>query len=73
MEEQIKQLGVDNAKLAVRAATGFDQLTPRPNLNPVLEYFDVKPSNYIGTKEKVQLIAKTIYQKENKTGASSKK
>lgn len=35
MEEQIKQLGIDNAKLAVRAATGFDQLTPRPNLNPV--------------------------------------
>jgi len=72
MEDQIKQLGIDNAKLAVRAATGFDQLTPRPNLNPILEHFDVKPGNYIGTKEKIQLITKTIYQKEGK-GNSKKK
>jgi len=42
-------------------------------IEKILEYFDVKPGNYIGTKEKVQLIMKTIFQKENKAGASSKK
>jgi len=38
----------------------------------ILEHFDVKPGNYIGTKEKIQLITKTIYQKEGK-GNSKKK
>lgn len=35
MEEQIKTLGIENARLAVKANTGFDYLTPRPNIAPV--------------------------------------
>jgi hypothetical protein len=35
MEEQIRELGVENARLSVRAAAGFEQLTPRPIVMPV--------------------------------------
>ncbi len=35
MEEQIRDLGAENARLSVRAAAGFEQLTPRPIVLPV--------------------------------------
>ena len=35
MEERIRELGVENAKLSIRAAAGLGHLTPRPYLVPV--------------------------------------
>jgi len=35
MEQQIRDLGAENARLSVRAAAGFEQLTPRPIILPV--------------------------------------
>ena len=42
------------------------------NSKKIIEHFDVKPGNYIGTKEKVQLITKAIYQKEAKDNSKKK-
>ena len=35
MEEQVKELSAENAKLSVRAAVGLSNLTPRPSVDPV--------------------------------------
>lgn len=35
LEEQVNELGHINTRLSIRAAVGFSNLTPRPNLDMV--------------------------------------
>jgi len=62
MRQRISFLEDENSKLSIRAAIGFDGLTPRPNLSQVFQHFNVpiKKTMKLNTEKKIELINKAI-------------
>jgi DNA repair exonuclease SbcCD ATPase subunit len=54
-KQRIKLLESENNKLAVRAAIGFENLTPRPDLNPLIQFFEVEERK-MTTREALDVI-----------------
>lgn len=45
-EEKLAKSESENYKLSLRAATNFNELTPRPNYQPLLELLNESPLNF---------------------------
>lgn len=65
MRQRISFLEQENSKLSIRAAIGFEQLTPRADLTSVLQYFNIKKTAKLNTQKKVEMINKAIEKTAN--------
>jgi len=72
MEEQVKELSAENAKLSVRAAVGLSNLTPRPSVDPVLDFFGLAAKKADGTAEKLELVNKFISENKPRVTTEAK-
>ncbi|CAG9310398.1 unnamed protein product [Blepharisma stoltei] len=71
-EAIISNLEIQNSELSIRAAAGFEDLTPRPNLTPAFESLEVEiPSGT--TQDKAQALCIFIKKNKEKKYESSKK
>ncbi|CAG9332639.1 unnamed protein product [Blepharisma stoltei] len=65
LERQISELIEKNSALSVRAAAGYEELTPRPNLEPIFSFLEVEiPKG--STIEKTNEILKEVKNKIRK-------
>jgi len=71
MRQRISFLEDENSKLCIRAAIGFEGLTPRPELSQVFQHFNIstKKTAKLNTEKKIQLINKAIEKSNEKTVA----